>query len=334
MEEIKVSVLCTAYNHEKFLRKCLDGFVMQKTNFKFEVIVHDDASTDGTKKIIEEYMQKYPKLFVPIFQTENKYSKGILIFDDIMYPLAKGKYIAVCEGDDYWCNENKLQLQYDFMEGHPECSACFTNTIFHDMRNIDKDRNYNNWKEIHFLTPLEAINPGIVHTSTHFARKEYAKAIDFGRKYSFGDLVKQTTYYLYGEMAVLPQTTSVYNAFNPTGVTNEVFGCKDAKYIIERIMEIKDYLDDYNVYTNYKYDYEIHYLYGTQIIGAYNYAIERLTDYKEKKKLFKQLKKEPDYIWYRKNIKGMTKIKEIVRASIPLFVYELLRKIKKRGKKL
>ena len=81
--DVKVSVLCTAYNHEKFLRQCLDGFVMQKTNFKYEVIVHDDASTDGTKKIIEEYVKKYPELIKPIYQTQNQYSIDINIMDNI-----------------------------------------------------------------------------------------------------------------------------------------------------------------------------------------------------------------------------------------------------------
>lgn len=324
-EDIKVSVLCTAYNHEKFLRKCLDGFVMQKTNFKFEAIIHDDVSTDGTKAIIEEYAKKYPDIIVPIYETENQYSKGVNFVDNIMIKKARGKYIAYCEGDDYWCDENKLQLQYDFMEQNPDFSACFTNTVFHDMRGVAKDRNYNKYNEFRVMTTYDALNPGIVHLSTHFVRKEYSKKVDFGEKYSFGDLVRQTTYYLYGKMAILPDVTSVYNAFNPEGVTNEVFGCKESQYIIYRIMEVKDYMDQYNAYTQYKYDYDIHYLYGTQIIGAYNYAIERLDNYKDRKKLYKNLKKEPDYIWYKKNVKGKTKIKEIIRSIMPYRIYEMVK---------
>lgn len=122
--EIMVSVYCLAYNHEKYIRKALDGFVMQKTNFPFEVIVHDDASTDNTAAIIQEYADKYPDIIKPIFQTENQYSKGVKIAKTFIYPKMKGKYVAMCEGDDYWTDENKLQLQFDAMEAHPECSFC------------------------------------------------------------------------------------------------------------------------------------------------------------------------------------------------------------------
>lgn len=124
MEEIAVSVLCLVYNHEKYLRKCLDGFVMQKTNFKFEVIVHDDASTDHSADIIKEYENKYPDIIKAIYQTENQYSKGVKISHVYMYPRAKGKYVASCEGDDYWCDEYKLQKQYDVMEANPNCHLC------------------------------------------------------------------------------------------------------------------------------------------------------------------------------------------------------------------
>lgn len=92
-DEIMVSVICTAYNHEKYIRQCLDGFVMQKTNFKYEVIVHDDASTDNTAEIIREYEKKYPEIIKPIYQKENQYSKGVSI-GKIIYPLCQGKYLA------------------------------------------------------------------------------------------------------------------------------------------------------------------------------------------------------------------------------------------------
>lgn len=122
-EEIMVSVQCITYNHEKYIRKALDGFVMQKTNFKFEVIVHDDASTDRTAEIIREYAEKYD-FIVPIFQKENQYSKNLPFIIKYIYPLMKGKYIAYCEGDDYWTDSNKLQTLYDYMISHPECSMC------------------------------------------------------------------------------------------------------------------------------------------------------------------------------------------------------------------
>ena len=123
-EEIMVSVCCLVYNHAKYLRKCLDGFVMQKTNFKFEVLIHDDASTDGSQDIIREYEEKYPDIVKPIYQKENQYSKHILISETYQYPRVKGKYIAFCEGDDYWTDPYKLQKQFDIMEKNPNCSIC------------------------------------------------------------------------------------------------------------------------------------------------------------------------------------------------------------------
>lgn len=123
-EEIMVSILCLAYNHEEYIRQCLDGFVMQKTNFKFEVLIHDDASTDNTAKIIREYEAKYPEIIKPIYQTENQLSQGKKIVNNILTPLAKGKYVALCEGDDFWTDENKLQLQVEALNSHPECKMC------------------------------------------------------------------------------------------------------------------------------------------------------------------------------------------------------------------
>ena len=125
MKKIKVSILCLAYNHANFIRKCLDGFVMQKTNFPFEVIIHDDASTDGTADIIREYAEKYPDIIKPILQTENQWSRGINIWKTHMWPRISGEYVAVCDGDDYWTDPKKLQRQVDFLDRHLDYSMCF-----------------------------------------------------------------------------------------------------------------------------------------------------------------------------------------------------------------
>lgn len=122
MDKPLVTIRCITYNHEPYIRQCLEGFVMQKTNFSFEVIVHDDASTDGTVEIIREYAEKYPNIIKPIYETENQYSKndGSIrrIIDEAMSPEAK--YIAMCEGDDYWIDPLKLQKQVDYLENHPD----------------------------------------------------------------------------------------------------------------------------------------------------------------------------------------------------------------------
>lgn len=143
MDELKTPLvsICTAvYNHEPYLRKCFDGFLMQKTNFAFEVLVHDDASTDNSAEIIREYTEKHPEIFKPIYQKENQYSKGVKVSATYQFPRAKGKYIALCEGDDYWTDPLKLQKQVDFLETHPDyvmCSHRFK--IFKQQENLITD---------------------------------------------------------------------------------------------------------------------------------------------------------------------------------------------------
>ena len=121
-----VSICCATYNHERYIRDVIDGFLMQKTTFPIEIIIHDDASTDETARIVKEYAEKHPDLIVPIFQTENQYSKNKeSIFAWFVYPRSRGKYIALCEGDDYWVDPIKLQKQVDYLEKNG-----FWNSIF------------------------------------------------------------------------------------------------------------------------------------------------------------------------------------------------------------
>ncbi len=127
MDKPKVSVVCMVYKHEVYLRKCFDGFIMQKTTFPIEILVNDDCSPDGSADVMREYEAKYPELFHCIYQEENQYSKGKMAWWEILFPMAKGDYIAICEGDDYWIDPYKLQKQVDFMEQHPDYVACFHN---------------------------------------------------------------------------------------------------------------------------------------------------------------------------------------------------------------
>ena len=134
---IMVSVVCDVYNHEPYLRQCLDGFVIQKTNFKIEVLVHDDASTDKSAEIIMEYTNKYPDIFKPILQQENQYSRGVGIWKTYQFPRVAGKYVAICEGDDYWTDPLKLQKQVDFLESHPDFDMVRTDSnVYYQDTNI------------------------------------------------------------------------------------------------------------------------------------------------------------------------------------------------------
>lgn len=175
--EVMVSIVTTAYNHERFIGKALEGFVKQKTEFPFEVIVHDDASTDRTADIIREYAERYPGLIRPIYQKENQHSKGINVYSFI-FSAAKGKYIAQCEGDDYWCDENKLQKQVEYMEAHPECVYCFCNSyrvnleseIIGEQTPVDRSRVFSS-KEIIAAPEIFLATAGVMY--------RYEDMIDF-----------------------------------------------------------------------------------------------------------------------------------------------------------
>ena len=129
-EELIVSICCLAYNQEKYIEKCLLGFLIQKRSFKIEILVHDDASTDNTVTIIKKYQKQYPEIVKPIFQKENQFSKMSIseIYHKHIYPNVKGKYIAFCEGDDYWEDVYKLQKQVDILDNNPDCHMCLHHT--------------------------------------------------------------------------------------------------------------------------------------------------------------------------------------------------------------
>ena len=134
LESVAVSVVCLTYNQEEYIRDALNGFVSQKTDFPFEVIVHDDASTDGTAAIIREFEERYPEIIKPVYEEENQYSKHRGIYYFIIRPLIRGKYVAFCEGDDYWTDDRKLQKQYDYLEAHPEYTMCACASTWVDMK--------------------------------------------------------------------------------------------------------------------------------------------------------------------------------------------------------
>jgi len=167
MPDPLVSVLIITYNHEKYIRDAIEGCLKQKTNFPIEIIIHDDASTDKTTEIVKEYAEKYPELIFPILQTENQYSKGVKITSSLI-PKARGKYIAICEGDDYWCDPHKLQKQVLFLEKNQKYSGSAHQTIVVEGKN---ERMFKiNVKSDIVLSDL--LNQRLFHTASILFRKE------------------------------------------------------------------------------------------------------------------------------------------------------------------
>ena len=125
-----VTVFILTYNHAKYIRECLDSILFQIVNFEYEILIHDDASTDGTREILEEYKNKHPNLIKLLLEEKNRYSEGInkIIYERVI-PFVRGKYITYTDGDDFWVDRKKLQKQFDYMESHNECSLCISNVV-------------------------------------------------------------------------------------------------------------------------------------------------------------------------------------------------------------
>lgn len=218
-DELMVTIRCLAYNHEPYIRQCLEGFVMQKTNFRFEAIVHDDASTDRTAVIIKEYAEKYPDIIKPIFETENQYSKRDGSIIRIMDEHTHGRYVALCEGDDCWIDPLKLQKQVDFLENHMDFSMCFhkayvQNNSKNSLLNIDI---YNHLEEREY-TGSEILKKWSIPTASVLARKGVLRPLD-GR-FIYGDIVFFLSCAEVGRIFCLKDPMSVYRR-NDKGVTRK-----------------------------------------------------------------------------------------------------------------
>lgn len=124
-----VSICCITFNHEAYIKDTLNGFLIQETDFPFEILIHDDASIDGTANIIREYVKEYPSLIKPIYQSENQYSRSKKINPEFNFSRAMGNYIALCEGDDYWVDSNKLRIQKQFLDQNPGYVICYTDAM-------------------------------------------------------------------------------------------------------------------------------------------------------------------------------------------------------------
>ena len=254
-KEIFVSVFCTVYNHEKSIRKCLDSLVNQKTDFNYEILVNDDASTDLSVNILKEYEKKYSDIIKVVYQKENQFSKGVNIINEVLFPISKGKYITFCEGDDSWCDENKLQIQYDFMKEHPECSMCVHNTIFNDQL-LNKKTLFNNWQEIYELTAKDVFEGWKIHLTSYFLKREYVvlpEKLLVGEVY--GDYNRRTFAFGKGKIYSLPYVMSIYNYGNINGIVQTAM--KDRTKGIVNMKDTVEYLNRLNVYFNYRFDEEI-----------------------------------------------------------------------------
>lgn len=247
-----LTIYCLTYNHEKYIRKTLQGFVEQETKYKYKVIVHDDASTDRTRIIIEEFVKNYPDLFIPIYQRENLYSKGVNIFKEIIEPMIKTKYTAICEGDDYWCDKNKIELQINYLEKNVECSFCVHNTAFINENGKLIGKTFNAIRRNINLSTQDIITNIYFHTSSYMYRTELRKQMP---KIFLAPEVEDYPLTLYlslhGYIHYIDRVMSCYRVGSINSWSERILKNKNKAVIHNNSMILM--LKRINNYTNYKY---------------------------------------------------------------------------------
>lgn len=265
---ILVSINCITYNHEKYIAEAIESFLMQKTNFGFEILIHDDASTDRTSDIIMEYEKRYPDIIKPIFQKENQLSLGIKgISYKYNHKRAIGKYIAMCEGDDCWADPYKLQKQVDYMEEDPDCTFCFHNAFVIDENHINSNRLVIPWMlenrdyfgngESRRYSAGELQLLGFIPTAS-FIFPKYV--LDNPPEWYFespvGDNPLKLIASSFGNAYYMKEPMCFYRFNVPNSATTKwKKGSKDKE--IELCKKFVMMLDNFNKWSNFKYDKEI-----------------------------------------------------------------------------
>lgn len=251
--EIMVSIICNAYNQEKYIADALEGFVSQKTDFAFEILVHDDASTDKTAQIIRKYEKRYPDLIRPIYETENQYSKHDGSLERIQIGRIKGKYTAMCEGDDYWTDPLKLQKQFDAMEGNPQADMCAHKAQMINAKTSCKIKSFPAINENRILTVEEVIygKGDFVSTNSLFYRSTLHAAAPRFKAFWDIDWTLQIYGALRGGILFLEDEMSVYRYMTSGSWTERNVGQADRK--LEIYNKKQRMLDLLNEDTNGQY---------------------------------------------------------------------------------
>ena len=249
----KVSILCITYNQEKYIRQALESFVSQKTDFSFEILIHDDASSDGTQNIINEFKNNYPGIIRTFFQKENQYSKGVRgIMTKFLLPEVRGKYIALCEGDDFFTDEKKLQIQVDFLDKHSDCSICFHPVRVFFENNDDKDHLYPNTTDGSSFTLKNLLKWNFIQTNSVMYRRQNYDSIT-QKNIMPNDWYLHIYHARFGNIGFINKTMSAYRR-HPAGIWwssfnnhSEIFK-KNSKSILSMYLELIRLIGDNGEY--------------------------------------------------------------------------------------
>ncbi len=304
---ILVSIICITYNHEKYIKKCLDSILKQKVKFNYEIIIHDDASQDNTVQIIKEYKNKC-KNIKTILQKENQYKKGKKA-TKIAIEKAVGKYLAIIEGDDYWYDENKLQKQIDYMEKNINCTFCFSDCYILNQKNMKmKQKKIKSKKKI--LNAGELDNLGAIATASYVIRRN--SIIPFPNWYDnaiSGDIALELISTSKGYAYYINEPLVVYRVGTGNSLMDKWKNdSKDKNKEINRLNKVLDFYNNINKYTKYKYD-----KYFKKSINR-NKALVYLLDKKMYEKDIKEIKKD---------LSTRMKIRVILNTYFPM-IYKII----------
>jgi len=320
-----VSIRCITYNQEDYIAMALDGFLMQETEYPFEILVHDDASTDKTADIIREYETKFPNIIRPIYEVENQYSKHDGSLRRIINSHIRGEYVLLCEGDDYWTDSHKLQMQVEYMISHPECTLCFhaVNYLL-EKRIVKNDR----ISEYECDIPTEKIILGggfYCATPSLCLKKEDLLCFPRFRQIAdVGDYPLQIMLATIGSVHYFPNICGVYRV-NAKGSWTSSQSSVDVQ--VKHWNNQIEWLSEYNDYSNYEYTDAVF----SKIIYCYCslYRIQN-TDVCLKM-AFKSVKRIDSYTDKIKNILGI--IRCFISVNLP-FLGKVKRNVIGIGKRI
>lgn len=249
LETPLVSISALAYNHEKYIEDAMDGMLMQETTFPFEIIVHDDASTDNTANIIKQYAEKFPNIVKPILQTENQWSKKKKRVGSFVYEKARGKYLALCECDDYWIDANKLQIQIDEMCKFKNCQMSFHSAIDKWEDNSRKDEvrtKQANGNKLFTAKEIILGGGGFCPTASLVLEKEVASNLpEWYQRAPFTDYYQQILGSVKGGALYIDRTMSIYRRNTVGSWSMRMLDIEKRERQFENMVETLDEMDSY-----------------------------------------------------------------------------------------
>ncbi len=249
-DEFRVSVCMVTYNQEKYIAQAIESVLLQKTNFKFQLLIGDDASTDGTTEIVRQYAEKYPDIVKPIFHEKNIGAANNSIG---LYNCARTEYVAICDGDDYWIDDQKLQKQIDFLDKHKDYSICFTKVRMFYEDNPDQEEiipDENIAQRRNYLTAVDLLGYNFITPVSVVWRWKFRNGLPewYNEHLTPGDLCMNLIHARDGKIGLLDEVTSAYRR-QKNGIwyiTVQNYGNVYKKYgfdMLEMIKAIRKYYD-------------------------------------------------------------------------------------------